>query len=32
MESPMSDIVEHGLDQLRWRVDTWDKSSYMLIE
>lgn len=27
-----SDIVERGLEQLRRRVDTWDKSSYMLIE
>jgi len=27
-----SDIVERGLDQLGRRVDTWDKSSYVLIE
>lgn len=28
----LSDVVERGLDQLRRRVGTWDKSSYMLIE
>ncbi len=27
-----SDVVERGLDQLSRRVDTWDKSSYVLIE
>jgi hypothetical protein len=28
----LSDVVERGLDQLSRRVDTWDKSSYVLIE
>jgi len=28
----LSDAVERGLDQLRRRVDTWDKSSYLVIE
>jgi hypothetical protein len=27
-----SDTIEDGLDRLRRRVDTWDKSRYMLIE
>jgi hypothetical protein len=28
----LSDIVERGLDQLRQRVDMWDKSNYLMIE
>jgi hypothetical protein len=28
----MTDAVEHGLDQLRRRVEGWDKSRYLLIE
>jgi hypothetical protein len=27
-----SDVIENGLDRLRRRVDTWDKSRYLLIE